>query len=863
MESLSPQVVAAAKLPILNPNEFNLWKIRIEQYFLMTDYSLWEVILNGDSPTPTRVVDGVLQPVALNTAEQSTDSTNEPVSADVSVSTVSTKILVFFLPNVDSLSNTVIYSFFASQSTIPQLKNDDLKQIDDDDLEEMDLKWQIDILIVECYNYHKKGHFAWECRSPKDTRMNGTAEPQKRNVPVETSTSNALVSQCDGIGSYDWSFKAEEEPTNYVLMAFSSLSSSSNNEFAPSPIYNRYQSGNGYHVVPSPYTGTFMPPRPDLVFNTAPNDVETDHSAFNVKLSPTKPDQALSHTLRPSAPIIEDWVSDSKDESETKTPQNVPSFIQSIEHVIPTAVLTQSKPVPITAVRPVSTVVPKISVTKPRQAKTIVTKSNSPPRRHINHSLSSKARNMSYLFDFEELNSGYVSFRGNPKGGKISRKDSLGKFDGKVDKGFLVGYYVSSKAFRVFNSRTRIIQETLHVNFLKNKPNVAGSGPTWLFDIDTLTKTMNYQPVTASNQSNPSVGVKEQFNAEKAGEEIKQQYVLFPVWSSGFTNPQNTDGDAAFDKKGPEFDRKKPESEVNVSPSSSAQSKKHDDKTKREAKDKSHVESLTVYRNLSVEFEDFFDNSINEVNVAGTLVPVVGKLSPNSTNTFSAAELEDITYSNDEDDVGAEADFNNLEPSITVSPIPTTRVHKDHLVTQIIDPNWIKAMQEDLLQIKMQKVWVLVDLPHEKRAIGHTQKEGVNYEEVFAPVARIEAIRLFLDYASFIGILVYQMDVKSAFLYGTIKKEVYVCEPLGFEDLDHPDKVYKVIKALYVLHQAPRAPTLQDVLSGMESLKRMVHVTNILSAGYLTTPQMVLNSPCLTHIKNQLVQIKRSLVKTH
>ncbi|GJT55103.1 putative ribonuclease H-like domain-containing protein, partial [Tanacetum coccineum] len=85
------------------------------------------------------------------------------------------------------------------------------------------------------------------------------------------------------------------------------------------------------------------------------------------------------------------------------------------------------------------------------------------------------------------------------------------------------------------------------------------------------------------------------------------------------------------------------------------------------------------------------------------------------------------------------------------------------------------------------------------------QEEGIDYEEIFAPVARIEAIRLFLAYASFMGFLVYQMDVKSAFLYGTIKEEVYVTQPPGFKDPDHPDKVYKVVKALYGLHQAPRA----------------------------------------------------------
>nr|GEY89894.1 hypothetical protein [Tanacetum cinerariifolium] len=305
----------------------------------------------------------------------------------------------------------------------------------------------------------------------------------------------------------------------------------------------------------------------------------------------------------------------------------------------------------------------------------------------------------------------------------------------------------------------------------------------------------------------------------------------------------NTDGDVAFNKKEPEFDEKKSESEVNVSPSSSAQSKKHDDKTKSEAKGKSPVESFTRYRNLSVEFEDFSDNSINEVNVAGTLVPTVGKISPNSTNTFSAVvpsnaaaspthgksscinasqlpddldmpELEHITYSDDEDDVGAEADFNNLETSITVSPIPTIRVHKDHPVTQIIgdlssatqprsmarvakDQGVLSHMFNDDFHTCMFTFFLSQDEPK--------REEKIDYEEVFAPVARIEVIRLFLAYASFMGFMVYQMDVKSAFLYGTIEEEDYVCQPLGFEDPDYPNKVYKVVKALSGLHQAPRA----------------------------------------------------------
>ncbi|GJR56123.1 putative ribonuclease H-like domain-containing protein [Tanacetum coccineum] len=153
------------------------------------------------------------------------------------------------------------------------------------------------------------------------------------------------------------------------------------------------------------------------------------------------------------------------------------------------------------------------------------------------------------------------------------------------------------------------------------------------------------------------------------------------------------------------------------------------------------------------------------------------------------------------------------------------------VIQALKDPSWIEAMQEELLQFKLQQVWTLVDLPYGKRAIGtkwvyrnkkdergivirnkarlvtqgYTQEEGIDYDECFALVARIEAIRLFLAYASFKDFVVYQMDVKSAFLYGKIKEEVYVCQPPGFEDPEYPDRVYKVEKALYDLHQAPRA----------------------------------------------------------
>nr|GFC55518.1 retrovirus-related Pol polyprotein from transposon TNT 1-94 [Tanacetum cinerariifolium] len=128
----------------------------------------------------------------------------------------------------------------------------------------------------------------------------------------------------------------------------------------------------------------------------------------------------------------------------------------------------------------------------------------------------------------------------------LNTLDPLGKFQGKVDGGFLIGYSVCSKAFRVFNSRTHIIQETLHVNFMENKPNVAGSGLAWLFDIDSLSQTMNYHPVLTENQSHSNASFQD---TKKAREEGTQSYVLFLVLSDGSTNPKNNNKDVLIDGK--------------------------------------------------------------------------------------------------------------------------------------------------------------------------------------------------------------------------------------------------------------------------------------------------------------------------
>ncbi|GJU48046.1 putative ribonuclease H-like domain-containing protein [Tanacetum coccineum] len=263
----------------------------------------------------------------------------------------------------------------------------------------------------------------------------------------------------------------------------------------------------------------------------------------------------------------------------------------------------------------------------------------------------------------------------------LNTLDHLGKFDGKADEGFFVVYFTNSKAYRVFNSRTRIVEENLHVKFSEETPNIAGNGPNWLFDIDALTISMNYKPVVARNQTNGNAGTKENIDA---GQDRKNR-----------VPDQNTN---------------------NIN---------------------------TV--NPTVSAADIDNNAVDE-NIVYRCID-----DPNMPN------LEEIVYSDDDEEVGAEADMNNLATNVPVSPIPTTRVHKDHPLKQII---------------------------RDIHSAPQTKRMTKNVTEHVEPK---------------------KIDVKSDFLYGTIEEEVYVCQPPGFQDPQFPDKVYKVEKALYGLHQAPRA----------------------------------------------------------
>ncbi|KAJ9551036.1 hypothetical protein OSB04_015081 [Centaurea solstitialis] len=332
----------------------------------------------------------------------------------------------------------------------------------------------------------------------------------------------------------------------------------------------------------------------------------------------------------------------------------------------------------------------------------------------------------------------------------LDTKTHLGKFDSKSDDGFLVGYFSQSKALS----------------------NAVNTGSNWLFDIDSLTNSLNMSnavntdtnDVCTTEETEP-VQQMEPENDEKNEDQQTEETSL----------SDNIEVIPASDE-GPQWDQ---EPEVNDS-------------------------------NLGVDLpEEPLHLTRTQKNHPPTLV--IGDIqSPMITRKQSKA-------------------ITNQQSGMISVFLSQTEPKK--ALDAMKDPSWIEAMQEELLQFVLQNVWDLVDLPRGHRVIGtkwifrnktdergiviknkarlvdqgYTQEEGIDYDDVFALVARIEAIRLLLAFASYKGFKVYQMDVKSAFLYGTIDEEVYVSQPPGFEDPKYPDKVYKLRKALYGLHQAPRA----------------------------------------------------------
>ncbi|GJV66027.1 putative ribonuclease H-like domain-containing protein [Tanacetum coccineum] len=579
------------------------------------------------------------------------------------------------------VSDDVICAFLASQTNSPQLAQEDLEQIDPDDLEEIDLQWEMAMLTirarrfikmtcrkldvngqrvrfdrtkVECYNCHKYGHFARECKAPKNQENRGR-EINRRTMTVETPTENALVAR-DGIRSQ----VCDKFKTGVGYNAASSIAASpavesfvNSSEILENQEYNKSKSDKGYHAVPPPYTGNFIPFKPDLMFMDEIVEIE--------------PKTVRKNSFRP--PVIEDW--NSNDESEVIRPMwnnlrrvNHKNFANKMTHphpnrrFVPQAVLTRSGKINTagvnvnTAVRPVNTVGSKPTVNHPRSISNTYKKGYS---------------------QYEDYDGGFVSF-GDGKG-RISRKD--------------------------FHSSRMVLPERRNRTLNSGKLRLEES-------------MQNYGlRVVAGNQTNGIAGTRDNIVASQAKKktEPKQEYILIPLCT---TDPLISQG-----PKDSEEDSGMKSTKADVSGASDKDGE--DDQATR-----------------------------------------------NVPNVFSIDDTGIFGNAYDGEDVGAEADINNLETTMNVSLNPTTKIDKDHPKDQIIGDLTSVIQTRKMTKISDEhamKVWTLVNLPNGKRATGtkwvfrnkkdkrgivirnkarlvaqgYTQEEGINYDEVFAPVARIEA----------------------------------------------------------------------------------------------------------------------------
>nr|GEV61437.1 retrovirus-related Pol polyprotein from transposon TNT 1-94 [Tanacetum cinerariifolium] len=767
-----------------------------------------------------------------------------------------------------SYTDDLMYSLFANQSSAPQLDHDDLEQVDEFDLEEMDLKWQVAMISTRLKKFYKKRKLHFDAKEPvgfdKSVDWTGHAENDTKDYALMVFNSSNSGSDTKDKSGFGYESQIHKGVLSYENKIFKSVFDSKSSDVEDSLVNDRIDESKFTFGPKKSTTSKSDTKASDLDYCASNSSVETLETV--PKLDVSKPTVVSKPKVWSDAPIIEEYELDSDDEHVTipskelekpsfafvntvehaKTPretvkeqttcsknpkpnkrdwnglmskrmalgygfskkacfvcdsfshlirdcdfhekrmakhieltkqhgkstgprENRPVWnnVQRINHqnkFVPTTVLTKtgrflvnaarqnftSQAASTSTARKVNTARHKVNETRPRHN---VYKYHSLIRRPFNRTTAPKANftnnkintagensdnphqnlkrkgivdsgcsrhvigNKSYLVDYQDFNGGLVAFGGS-KGqindsflpntfwaeavstacyvfnrvlvtkpqnktpcefltGKIpiisyirpfgchvtilNTIDHLGKFEEKSDERFLVGYSLSSKAFRVYNLETKRVEKNLHINFLENKPNVAGKGPTWLFDLDYLTDLINYQPITAENKANKtagpkeanhSVGIQDSFYARNSKMETEhaQEYYVLPLWSF-YT------------------------STVKSSKPKNGDEKLHADEN--EANDAAE----TLRKSFAQSTEDFLLRA--------------GAARASSTN------------------------------------------------------------------------------------FGHRQEEGIDYDEVFAPVAKIEAIRIFLAFSSYMGFTVYQMVVKSAFLYGKIDgKDKYVVEIL-------------------------------------------------------------------------------------
>ncbi|KAJ9566395.1 hypothetical protein OSB04_002361 [Centaurea solstitialis] len=368
----------------------------------------------------------------------------------------------------------------------------------------------------------------------------------------------------------------------------------------------------------------------------------------------------------------------------------------------------------------------------------------------------------------------------------LNETENRGKFGPKSDEMIFVGYSDCSVAYRVFNKKSRVVYESVNVRFdpfVELSSNIS-------FNADVVSNNVVFTDASSSTTSS--------IDPPATSNELDSLFEYF--YDDLYGTNQTSSSNAVMDSLHPD-----------ITVDSHVQSSSH------EVGDNDSIpeghKPLTTHPTSTNNLLE--PSSVNDQ----TPLPHIAK--------WTKAHPIDLIIGDPTSGVQTRtATANECNFSVFLSNIEPTRVSD-----ALQDSDWVTAMQEELNQFEALKVWRLVKLPESKSVIdtkwlfknkrdanniivrnkarlvakGYRQQEGIDYDETFAPVARLEAIRMFLAYAAYKDFTVFQMDVKTAFLYGHLKEEVYVAQPEGFVDKEHPDYVYVLDKALYGLKQAPRA----------------------------------------------------------
>nr|GEU82626.1 hypothetical protein [Tanacetum cinerariifolium] len=708
--------------------------MRMKQYLSFTDHTLWEVIINGNSVIPVASssagVEGHIPP--KTTEQKLARKTELKAKSTLMLAIPDEHILKFhackdakslweaiknrFVGNKESkkMQKTILKQYYenfaASRSKELDKTYDSTNEAVntahdvptatsqgqassltyDDDVSMFTMRVKIfikktgrnlnfygketigfDKTKVEYYNFHKRGYFLRECTAPKN-QGNRNRDNTRRVILVETPTNALIVT--DGMG-YDWSYQLgleslearivvhqknktvyeedivflkydvkvrdnsitelknlldealkekdglklklenfEESSKNLTKLINSQMSAKdktglgvNESEEDNNQVNNKYKAGEWYHPVPPLYTGNFMPPKPNLFFARPLTEHNTSSYA---KINFVKSDENTrksvieQHTYRKAKNLRNNQSSrvDKRNSNRMMTRKLVVSTAEGKrEKVIKSSTCWVWKPI----------------------------------GNVINHISKDRGSYMLKRFNYVDLqgrlkppNLDFIRPVGCPVT-IFNTLDHLGKFKRKADEGFLVRYFVNSKTFRVFNTKTRKVEENLHIKFLENKSNVAGSGPEWLFDIDSLTKSMNYEPVTAGNQTNNNADGKDIDEVPGKGDEGVSK-------GSGIDDQERTDN--------------------------------------------STLNYNTFRPSINITNANINTYSLN----TASHIP----------NYLSMPSLEETGIFNDACDdreVGAKADINNLELSTVV-------------IQALADPSWVEAMQEELLQFRLQKM---------------------------------------------------------------------------------------------------------------------------------------------------------------